>query len=228
MEELRPRIKPKAPKALKQNVLKEVLPLTPIPSVRNRDRRWLSLSAAAVLFIGIMTFALWKGDTPSLPEMRKEATTELYAKAKDEASSHTSLVKETPESSLHIKKNKVVAQTRYASVSKEPVPQQSLELCEGKKEEKPTPDIASSTPPTPTEELGETERQLLADFEAHRDLVNACLAEELAQVRCAQQRIGQSTRQYLQQYRELQERITEQIREDIDNIAPKENHPKEV
>jgi hypothetical protein len=60
MEELRPRIKPKAPKALKQNVLKEVLPLTPIPSVQNRDRRWLSLSAAAVLFIGIMTFAYGK------------------------------------------------------------------------------------------------------------------------------------------------------------------------
>ena len=225
MEELRPRIKPKAPKALKQNVLKEVLPLTPIPSVQNRDRRWLSLSAAAVLFIGIMTFALWKRDTPSLPEVRKETTAELHAKAKDEASSHTSLVKETPESSLLTKNNKVVAQTRHASVPKEPVPQQSLKLCEGKNEEKPTPDMAV-TPPV--EELGETERQLIADFEAHRDLVNACLAEELAQVRCAQQRIGQSTRQYLQQYRELQERITEQIREDIDNIAPKENHPKEV
>ena len=225
MEELRPRIKPKAPKALKQNVLKEILPLTPIPSVQNRGMRWLSLSAAAVLFIGIMTFALWKKDTPSLPEVRKETTAELHAKAKDEASSHTSLVKETPESSLLTKNNKVVAQNRNASVPKEPVPQQSLELCEEKNEENPTTDMAA-TPPV--EELGETERQLLADFEAHRDLVNACLAEELAQVRCAQQRIGQSTRQYLQQYRELQERITEQIREDIDNIAPKENHPREV
>lgn len=225
MEELRPRIKPKAPKALKQNVLKEVLPLTPIPSVQNRDRRWLSLSAAAVLFIGIITFALWKRDTPSLPEVRKETTAELHAKAKDEASSHTSLVKETPESSLLTKNNKVVDQNRNASVPKEPVPQQSMELCDAKNEENPTTDMAA-TPPV--EELGETERQLLADFEAHRDLVNACLAEELAQVRCAQQRIGQSTRQYLQQYRELQERITEQIREDIDNIAPKENHPREV
>lgn len=225
MEELRPRIKPKAPKALKQNVLKEVLPLTPIPSVQNRDRRWLSLSAAAVLFIGIMTFALWKRDTPSLPEVRKETTAELHAKAKDEASSHTSLVKETPESSLLTKNNKVVAHNRNASVPKEPVPQQSLEPCDAKNEENPTTDMAA-TPPV--EELGETERQLIADFEAHRDFVNACLAEELAQVRCAQQRIGQSTRQYLQQYRELQERITEQIRDDIDNIASKEQAAKEV
>ena len=225
MEELRPRIKPKAPKALKQNVLKEVLPLTPIPSVQNRDRRWLSLSAAAVLFIGIMTFALWKRDTPSLPEVRKETTAELHAKAKDEASSHTSLVKETPKSSLLTKNNKVVDQNRNASVPKEPVPQQSLELCDAKSEENPTTDMAASTP---VEELGETERQLIADFEAHRDLVNACLAEELAQVRFTQERIGQTTREYLQQYLDLQERITQQLREDIDNIAPKENHPKEV
>ena len=225
MEELRPRIKPKAPKALKQNVLKEVLSLTPIPSVQNRDRRWLSLSAAAVLFIGIMTFALWKRDTPSLPEVRKETTTELHAKAKDEASSHTSLVKETLASSLHTKKNKVVVQTRHASVPKEPVPQQSLELCDTKNEENPTTDMAASTP---VEELGETERQLIADFEAHRDLVNACLAEELAQVRFTQERIGQSTQQYLQQYREVQQRITEQIRDDIDNIASKEQAAKEV
>ena len=225
MEELRPRIKPKAPKALKQNVLKEVLSLTPIPSVQNRDRRWLSLSAAAVLFIGIMTFALWKRDTPSLPEVRKETTTELHAKAKDEASSHTSLVKETPKSSLLTKNNKVVDQNRNASVPKEPVPQQSLELCDAKSEENPTTDMAASPP---VEELGETERQLIADFEAHRDFVNACLAEEFAQVRFMQQRLGQSTQQYLQQYREVQQRITEQIRDDIDNIASKEQAAKEV
>ena len=211
MEELRPRIKPKAPKALKQNVLKEVLPLTPIPSVQNR------------VFIGIMTFALWKRDTPSLPEVRKETTAELHAKAKDEASSHTSLVKETPKSSLLTKNNKVVDQNRNASVPKEPVPQQSLELCDAKSEEKPTTDMAASPP---VEELGETERQLIADFEAHRELVR--LAEELAQVRFTQERIGQTTREYLQQYLDLQERITQQLREDIEDIAPEKNNPKEV
>jgi molybdenum-dependent DNA-binding transcriptional regulator ModE len=78
------------------------------------------------------------------------------------------------------------------------------------------------------EELTPYERQLLANFEAHRDLVNARLAEELAQVRFMQQRLGLSTQQYLQQYRELQQRITEQIRQDIDNIAPKEQSAEEV
>lgn len=78
------------------------------------------------------------------------------------------------------------------------------------------------------ETLTPYEQQLLANFEAHRDLVNACLAEELAQVRLMQQRLGQSTQQYLQQYREVQQRITEQIREDIDNIAPQKQLAEEV
>ena len=78
------------------------------------------------------------------------------------------------------------------------------------------------------EALTPYEQLLLANFEANRDFVNACLAEEFAQVRFMQQRLGQSTQQYLQQYRELQQRITEQIREDIDNIAPKEQSAEEV
>lgn len=78
------------------------------------------------------------------------------------------------------------------------------------------------------ETLTPYEQQLLANFEANRDFVNACLAEEFAQVRFMQQRLGQSTQQYLQQYREVQQRITEQIREDIDNIAPKEQSAEEV
>ena len=78
------------------------------------------------------------------------------------------------------------------------------------------------------EELGETERQLLANFEAHRDIVNACLAEELAQVRFTQQRLGQSAQQYLQQYRELQQRLTEQLRKDIESIGNTEKPIEEV
>lgn len=78
------------------------------------------------------------------------------------------------------------------------------------------------------ETLTPYEQQLLANFEANRDFVNACLAEEFAQVRFMQQRLGQSTQQYLQQYREVQQRITEQIREDIDNIASKEQSAEEV
>jgi len=76
--------------------------------------------------------------------------------------------------------------------------------------------------------LSPYERQLLANFEAHRDLVNARLAEELAQARFTQERIGQTTREYLQQCLDLQERITQQLRQDIEDIAPEKNHPKEV
>lgn len=76
--------------------------------------------------------------------------------------------------------------------------------------------------------LSPLERQLLANFEAHRDLVNARLAEELAQARFTQERIGQTTREYLQQCLDLQERITQQLREDIEDIAPEKNNPKEV
>jgi DNA-binding FadR family transcriptional regulator len=80
----------------------------------------------------------------------------------------------------------------------------------------------------PEVSLSPLERQLLANFEAHRDLVNACLAEELAQARFTQERIGQTTREYLQQCLDLQERITQQLREDIEDIAPEKNNPKEV
>ena len=76
--------------------------------------------------------------------------------------------------------------------------------------------------------LSPLERQLLANFEAHRDLVNARLAEELAQARFTQERIGQTTREYLQQYLDQQERIMLQLREDIEDIAPEKNNPKEV
>ena len=80
----------------------------------------------------------------------------------------------------------------------------------------------------PEVSLSPLERQLLANFEAHRDLVNARLAEELAQARFTQERIGQTTREYLQQCLDLQERITQQLREDIEDIAPEKNNPKEV
>ena len=59
MEELRPKIKPKAPASLKKNVLKAIQQDDkPIKQVRHISWRWFS--AAAFILTGILTFALWQ------------------------------------------------------------------------------------------------------------------------------------------------------------------------
>ena len=59
MEELRPKIKPKAPASLKKNVLKAIQQEgKPIKQVHHISWRWFS--AAAIILAGILTFALWQ------------------------------------------------------------------------------------------------------------------------------------------------------------------------
>ena len=88
MEQLRPKIRPKAPAALKENVLKAVSQDSLHDSRQTeRSRRlamnWrIALAAAAVLLLGIMTFALREEESkvgsllvsttpnPSIPELR--------------------------------------------------------------------------------------------------------------------------------------------------------------
>ena len=230
MEELlRPRIKPKAPASLKQNVLQAIEHDPPAQSRPQHAARRISAwwAAAAVLLIGVLTFALWPKE--------KEPQILLHANGRQAAMQHP-----------HPQESKAQSDSPLS-------PKGEAKVSEDKNG-RPVPLVASSSQSTQEEETTnlqpvleseETmnhppiheesvesftpyEQQLLANFEANRDFVNACLAEEFAQVRFMQQRLGKSTQQYLQQYREVQQRITEQIREDIDNIAPKEQSAEEV
>ena len=349
MEQLRPKIRPKAPAALKENVLKAVSKDSLLAN-RQAERSsrlaatWrIALAAAAVLLLGILTFALREEEgkvgslfvstTPS-PSSQEEGTagrafTTRSSQEEGTAVRHYSSNKEVstgvPQGSLVASKQGSLAARKQGSlaaskpgslaarkqgslaassslllgggvrgggeekgstasphnpniynkvgsllVSTTPTPSSQEEGTAGRafathsSQEEGTTDRAFANSSTKREEttlmssaepnktlqaeqhttplphreglgggsavapLSPLERQLLANFEAHRDLVNARLAEELAQARFTQERIGQTTREYLQQYLDLQKRITQQLREDIEDIAPEKNHPKEV
>lgn len=280
MEQLRPRIRPKVPASLKENVLKAV---SQDGLLANRQAEqssrcaatWrITLAAAAVLLLGLMTFVLWLNrDRLSSHEsapvlIAEKAGTKVGTKAVNEAV--TNVVKEVGETASHNYAEPSAAvttptesksnTTTTAPLSAHPettVPSHSAQQPATNEflavsSPTATPQAKQHTTPLPDREgLGESlsregqgvglqevglpevslsplERQLLANFEAHRDLVNARLAEELAQARFTQERIGQTTREYLQQCLDLQERITQQLREDIEDIAPEKNNPKEV
>ena len=261
MEQLRPRIRPKAPASLKENVLKAVsqdglLASRQAGQSSRRTATWrITLAAAAVLLLGIMTFVLWLNrDRHSSHEsapvlIAEKAGTKVGTKAVKEAV--TNVVKEVGEAVSHKYAEPSAAVMTPTEAKSETTSTASLSAHNGTtvpfhSAQQPTATkllaVSSSTATSQAEQhttplphregLGESlspyERQLLANFEAHRDLVNARLAEELAQARFTQERIGQTTREYLQQYLDLQERITQQLREDIEDIAPEKNNPKEV
>ena len=111
MEQLRPKIRPKAPAALKENVLKAVSHDSLHDSRQaERSRRlamnWrIALAAAAVLLLGIMTFVLWlnrdrHNSHESAPVLIAEkAGTKVGTKAVNEAV--TNVVKEVGEAVSH-------------------------------------------------------------------------------------------------------------------------------
>ena len=244
MEELlRPRIKPKAPASLKQNVLQAIEHDPPAQSRPQHAARRISAwwAAAAVLLIGVLTFALWPQE--------KEPLIQPQANGRQVAIQHPHPQESKAQSDSPLSPKRVAKVGREKSGSTTPDPLVASSSQSIQEEEttnlQPVLESEETTNLQPVLESEETmnhspiheesvesltpyEQQLLANFETHRDFVNACLAEEFAQVRFMQQRLGQSTQQYLQQYRELQQRITEQIREDIDNIAPKEQSAEEV
>ena len=228
MEELlRPRIKPKAPASLKQNVLQAIEHESPAQSRSQHAARRISAwwAAAAVLLIGVLTFALWPKEKDSpIPSQGNRMQVAIQNPQAGKAQSGSLLSPEGGNKVGGDKNGRPVPLVASSSQSTQEEKTTNLQPVLESEETMNHPPIheASVEAPTPSEQ------QLLANFEAHRDFVNACLAEELAQVRLMQQRLGQSTQQYLQQYREVQQRITEQIREDIDNIAPKKQLAEEV
>ena len=223
MDELRPRIKPKAPASLKENVLQAVREEPHRASSWRKATWWV---AAAVFLGGILTFCLWPVNEKQPQQQAKVQTnsvqenpTPLHPQQKDEV--YLVAVTNPPS-----QKNMTEVSRRFhpsaqppTSPSEEPpfalpaIVNEDVDVVEPIEEE---------TPLTPNEQ------QLLANIEAHRDLVNACLAEELAQVRSHQYRIAQLNQQYMQEYLDLQQRISQQIRDGIDSIGSHSNNPKEV
>ena len=240
MEELlRPRIKPKAPASLKQNVLQAIEHDPPAQSRPQHAARRISAwwAAAAVLLIGVLTFALWPKEKDSLiPSQAHRMQVAMQNPHEEKVQSGSPL---SPKGEAKVSEDKngrpvpLVASSSQSTQEEETTNLQPVLESEETTNLQPVLESEETMNHSPIHEesieaLTPYEQQLLANFETNRDFVNACLAEEFAQVRFMQQRLGQSTQQYLQQYRELQQRITEQIREDIDNIAPKEQSAEEV
>ena len=240
MEELlRPRIKPKAPASLKQNVLQAIEHDPPAQSRPQHAARRISAwwAAAAVLLIGVLTFALWPKEKDSLiPSKANRMQVAMQNPHEEKVQSGSPL---SPKGEAKVCEDKngrpvaLVASSSQSTQEEETTNLQPVLESEETVNLQPVLESEETMNHSPIHEesmeaLTPYEQQLLANFEANRDFVNACLAEEFAQVRFMQQRLGQSTQQYLQQYREVQQRITEQIREDIDNIAPKEQSAEEV
>ena len=240
MEELlRPRIKPKAPASLKQNVLQAIEHDPPAQSRPQHAARRISAwwAAAAVLLIGVLTFALWPKEKDSLiPSKANRMQVAMQNPHEEKVQSGSPLSPKGEAKVSEDKNGRPVALVASSSQSTQEEETTNLQpVLESEETTNLQPVLESEEtmnhPPIHEESieaLTPYEQLLLANFEANRDFVNACLAEEFAQVRFMQQRLGQSTQQYLQQYREVQQRITEQIREDIDNIAPKEQSAEEV
>lgn len=240
MEELlRPRIKPKAPASLKQNVLQAIEHESPAQSRPQHAARRISAwwAAAAVLLIGVLTFALWPKEKDSqIPSQAHRMQVAMQNPHEEKVQSGSPL---SPKGEAKVSEDKngrpvpLVASSSQSTQEEETTNLQPVLESEETTSLQPVLESEETMNHPPiheesVESLTPYEQQLLANFEANRDFVNACLAEEFAQVRFMQQRLGQSTQQYLQQYREVQQRITEQIREDIDNIAPKEQSAEEV
>lgn len=240
MEELlRPRIKPKAPASLKQNVLQAIEHDLPAQSRPQHAARRISAwwAAAAVLLIGVLTFALWPKEKDSLiPSQAHRMQVAMQNPHEEKVQSGSPL---SPKGEAKVSEDKngrpvpLVASSSQSTQEEETTSLQPVLESEETTNLQPVLESEGTMNHPPIHEesieaLTPYEQQLLANFETNRDFVNACLAEEFAQVRFMQQRLGQSTQQYLQQYREVQQRITEQIREDIDNIAPKEQSAEEV
>lgn len=219
MEELRPKIKPKAPASLKKNVLKAIQQEDkPIKKVHHISWRWFS--AAAIILAGILTFALWQPEKESLSQ-REITETKLPITNHEEKqleNTHISVLPPAPKKTLakrhHPKKMK---KTIYKPLTNKEI----VLVNDVDAKEEISPILPNDIP---IEEKAEPiftayERQLLENLEKNRYLVRACLAEELFQASVKQSKIMEISNSYLQDALQLYENINEQIQEDIENIG---------
>ena len=219
MEELRPKIKPKAPASLKKNVLKAIQQEEK-PTKKVRHISWHWFSAAAVILAGILTFALWQPEkeSQSQQEIVVKKLPNIHQKERQLENTHISILPPAPKKILakrhHPKKMKKT--TGKPLTIKEIIPMNDID---DKEEISPIlpNDIPIVEKPQPT--FTAYERQLLENLEKNRYLVRACLAEELFQASVKQSKIAEIRNSYLQDALQLYENINEQIQEDIENLG---------
>ena len=229
MEELRPKIKPKAPASLKKNVLKAIQQDDkPTKQVRHISWRWFS--AAAFILTGILTFALWQPEKDSLSqrEIKETKLPNIHQKEKPLENTHIFILPPMPKKILakrhHPQKMKKTIDKSLTN--KEIIPVNNID---DKEEISPilSNDIPIVEKPQPT--FTTYERQLLENLEKNRYLVRACLAEELFQASVKQSKIAEIRNSYLQDALQLYEIINEQIQEDIENLGKdKEENTQQV
>ena len=229
MEELRPKIKPKAPVSLKNNVLKAIQQDDkPTKQVRHIPWRWFS--AAAVILAGILTFALWQPEKESLSqrEITETKLPNIHQKEKQLENTHISILPPTPKIILakrhHPKKMKKTIDKSLTN--KEIIPVNNID-----DKEEISPILSNDIPivEKPQSTFTAYERQLLENLEKNRYLVRACLAEELFQASVKQSKIAEIRNSYLQDALQLYENINEQIQEDIENLGKdKEENTQQV
>ena len=219
MEELRPKIKPKAPASLKKNVLKAIQQDDkPIKQVRHISWRWFS--AAAVILAGILTFALWQPEKESLSQgaIKEAKLPNIHQKDKQLENTHISILPPTPKKILakrhHPQKMKKTIDKPLTN--KEITPINNID-----DKEEISPILSNDIPivEKPQSTFTAYERQLLENLEKNRYLVRACLAEELFQASVKQSKIAEIRNSYLQDALQLYENINEQIQEDIENLG---------
>ena len=219
MEELRPKIKPKAPASLKKNVLKAIQQDDkPTKQVRHISWRWFS--AAAVILAGILTFALWQPEKDSLSQgaIKEAKLPNIHQKDKQLENTHISILPPTPKIILakrhHPQKMKKTIDKSLTN--KEIIPVNNID-----DKEEISPILPNDIPivEKPQSTFTAYERQLLENLEKNRYLVRACLAEELFQASVKQSKIAEIRNSYLQDALQLYENINEQIQEDIENLG---------
>ena len=229
MEELRPKIKPKAPASLKKNVLKAIQQDDkPIKQVRHISWRWFS--AAAVILAGILTFALWQPEKESLSqrEIKETKLPNIHQKEKPLENTHISILPPTPKKILakghHPQKMKKTIDKSLTN--KEIIPVNNID-----DKEEISPILSNDIPivEKPQSTFKAYERPPIEKLEKNRYLVRACLAEELFQASVKQSKIAEIRNSYLQDALQLYENINEQIQEDIENLGKdKEENTQQV
>ena len=231
MEELKPKIKPKAPASLKQNVLRAIQQEErEKPKVRIVSLQWASV--AAIAFIGILTFALWPKESKPLAQVKEDIRLETpNTKTEEKTYIPSPILAHTPQPAKILTHQSYQARKEKAVHASPTVEKQELEIIELTQEEKPQEMIMEDVPSAEPPQMALTpyERQLIENMEEHRDLVRACLTEELLQAAFKQRQIIKIRQDYMQDAIQLYDSINQSIQKGIFEVKqPEEKGAKQV
>ncbi len=219
MEELKPKIKPKAPASLKKNVLSAIQQQErPVHRPRLAYLRWFS--AAAVVIVGILTFTIWEREYDTL-QPTNEVPTRVSHEKKTETPSLASSNMVFPvhkDKVYERQRHKRKAKRYHQATQKEELP---TPIIESPIQEEPLPPLPNNTETIgiPPMELTAEEQQLIENMEEHRYLIRAYLAEELMQAAASQRRIERIRKDYMQDAQHLYEDVYQYIQKEIESIG---------